>query len=75
MRASQVQAPHHNDTSSTKCQDNHTKDGVVAAVNSVRLAKRVKESLRIPLEGMRYLFSISIFSFFYNFDPKIFVKK
>jgi hypothetical protein len=58
MTASQVQAPHHKDTSSNKGQDNHTKDRVVAAVNSVRLAKRVKESLKIPLEGMRYIFSI-----------------
>jgi hypothetical protein len=28
--------------------------GLVAAVNSVRLARRVKELLKIPLEGVRY---------------------
>jgi hypothetical protein len=34
---------------------------LVAAVNSVRLAKRVKEALKIPLAGMRYFTDSSAF--------------
>jgi hypothetical protein len=32
---------------------------LVAAVNSVRLARRVKELLKIPLEGVRYFTELS----------------
>ncbi len=51
----EVQAGNRQNTSSSLCENNHPQNELAAAVNSFRLARRVKESLKTPIKKGRYL--------------------